>query len=185
MPFSTRTILRMAVLFLACAFTAMPVANTTTTFQFVGQCADCTGTGTGLLVLQNYTPGTTLTSSNFVSYTYSSNLINFSISSAQLTSISGSLPASLPGVANLSFNGSGVNGQFITNTQNGAYPGYWCAGAACSSDWGPTHTWSLYSAPVTPASGAPALTDTILLSLAAGIAVMGGMLLKRRAAGTI
>ena len=176
MHFSTRTIVRLAVLLLVCAFTATPQA--TTTYQFVGQCSDCTGTGTGLLVLQNYTRGTALTSSNFVSFTYSSNLTNFSISSAQLTVISGSLPTSLPGTANLWLNG-GANNRLSTGAD------YWCAGATCALDWGLTHTWSFYSASSTPAAGAPVLTDTMLLCLAAGIAVMGGMLLKRRGAGAI
>jgi hypothetical protein len=54
---------------------------TDTTYMFTGSCSDCTGTGVGYLTLQNYTPGTALSYSDFVSFTYTSNLSSFSITS--------------------------------------------------------------------------------------------------------
>jgi hypothetical protein len=173
---------RLPVLLLACAIPAMPA---TVTYRFVGQCAlnDCTGVGTGLLTLQNYTLGTPIDATlNFVSLTYSSNLISFTITQSDPPFVSGSLPATLPGVASLTLStpGNNIVGKQL-ETQNS---GWWCAGATCSADYGNSHTWSLYTAPppATPApAGTPTLSDYALLTLAVGIAVMGGILLKTRA----
>jgi hypothetical protein len=52
----------------------------TTVFDFTGNCTDCSGVGTGVLTLQNYTPGAAIDPSNFVSFVYSSNLTTVSIS---------------------------------------------------------------------------------------------------------
>ena len=49
------------------------------TFTFSGQCADCTGYGTGTLQVQDYSLGTSLTDANLVDFTYSSNLTSFDI----------------------------------------------------------------------------------------------------------
>ena len=66
MHFRNRLIWQLPVLLLACAFNATPIGSNAT-YQFVGQCSDCTGTGTATLVLQNYTLGTQLANANFVS----------------------------------------------------------------------------------------------------------------------
>ena len=61
--------------------------------------------------------------------------------------------------------------------------GNWCAGNSCESDFDPTSTWSLAAAPpATPAAGAPAVNDAVLIGLAAALAAMGGVLLKTRSA---
>src|SRR3981081_4564945 len=73
----------------------------TTTYFFRGTCTDCTGTGDGALILQNYTLGTPITPTNFITFSYQSNLTGFTISSGSLQSISGTLPTSLPAHANI------------------------------------------------------------------------------------
>lgn len=109
------------------------------TYVFTGDCTDCTGVGTGTLVLSNYTLGNALTSGNFISLGYTSNLINFSITSATLASISGSLPVSLPGVATLSITAN-VGGNMLVTNINGN--GGWCAGSSCSGDFGGTSSFA-------------------------------------------
>jgi hypothetical protein len=155
---------------------------TRTTFYFTGTCSDCTGTGTGQLVLQGYTQGTAINSSNFVSLTYSSNLINFTISQADSPSVGGMIPSSLPAAASVSVFGS----TYTLFTQS---RGNWCTGATqdCASDNGPAHTWSLTppsppATTATPAAGAPAVSEPVMFSLALGIAAMGAFLLKRHQA---
>ena len=187
MHFPTRTIWGVAILLFACAFSATP-AGTNVTYQFVGQCQDCVQgqvvPGTGLLTLQNYTLGTALSNANFVSFTYSSPKMSMSIAPGDLAGggLTGSLPAGLPAVAQVNI---GISGGPALSTQ----PGFWCAGlAACLADYGSVHVWSVYSAPAptpTGAVGAPALTDTMFLTLAAALAVMGGIFVKRRASSSL
>ena len=63
---------------------AQAVVPTQSTFEWSGICSDCTATGnsashvvTGTLVLQDYTLGDAIDTSNFVSFSYSgSNLVN-------------------------------------------------------------------------------------------------------------
>jgi hypothetical protein len=55
-----------------------------TVYDFSGSCNDCQNTGNGVLTLQNYTPGTTLSADNFVSFTYSSNLLTFNVTQSEL-----------------------------------------------------------------------------------------------------
>ena len=71
-------------------------------FNYTGTCTDCTfSTGT-LELFGGYTLGSPVTSSNFVDFTYMSNLLNFSIDQSDPGfSVSGSLPATLPGAATL------------------------------------------------------------------------------------
>jgi hypothetical protein len=56
------------------------------TFQFNGLCdtslGNCSGTSRGTLVLTGYTQGNTIVNSNFVSFTYTSNLLSLSFSGA-------------------------------------------------------------------------------------------------------
>jgi hypothetical protein len=84
-------------------FASLSHASVLTTYTFTGDCGDCTGQGTGTLVLQNYTLGDDLQNSNFVSFTYSSNLIDFTSDSLNTLhgSLSGVLPTDLPGPANV------------------------------------------------------------------------------------
>jgi hypothetical protein len=58
------------------------------TFDFTGDCLDCTNPQ-GVLVLQNYTLGDEITYANFVSFTYTSNLADVSVTSANLGTAEG------------------------------------------------------------------------------------------------
>jgi hypothetical protein len=159
-----------------CAFSAAPF-QTTTTFSFVGTCTDCSGQGQATLVLQNYTLGNTILLANFVSLTYSSNLVNFTLTPANVPSISGSLPASLPSAASVNFfatTGGAAQGMEL-NTSN---DGTWCSGFECAGDRGTAGTWSLYSAPVPTATSVPALSSRMQICLAALMAAIGALLLK-------
>ena len=76
----THSIFRVSIVLVVCVLAAATSSagtciqsGTQATYRFVGQCSDCTGTGVGMLTVQNYTLGTELTSCNFVSFTYTSN----------------------------------------------------------------------------------------------------------------
>jgi hypothetical protein len=58
-------------------------------YTFLGVCTDCTGTGTGILRLQDYTPGASLTPANFVFFDYFSNLTSLFIGQDTVTALSG------------------------------------------------------------------------------------------------
>jgi hypothetical protein len=65
--------------------TYLPSAHAqTTVFDFTGNCTDCSGVGTGVLTLQNYTAGAAIDPNNFVSFTYASNLATISITDNEL-----------------------------------------------------------------------------------------------------
>jgi hypothetical protein len=110
-------------------------------YSFSGLCSDCTGHGTGLLVLQNYTPGTLAGDSNFVSFDYSSNLISYSVTSANLSTFSATL-ASLPGEDDVTLLADSFVTQFTSQTR-----GFWCTGAICVNDIGASHVWSVATVP--------------------------------------
>jgi hypothetical protein len=80
-----------------------------TTYDFTGDCGDCDGQGTGTLVLQNYTLGDPLETSNFVSFTYSSNISYISTDGLdpdpEYGFLEGMLPVDLPGPANVGIGG--------------------------------------------------------------------------------
>ena len=110
---------------------AIPISNQT--FSFTGSCSDCTGTVSGTLVTSGaYVLGTTLTSVNFVSFTYNgSNLLSaFTILPTDPNfEIFGGLPASLPASASLDILSTGK--EFDNSTG-----GFWCAGNGCAGDHG-------------------------------------------------
>jgi hypothetical protein len=172
-----RPVLLALTLLFVCAFSAAPIPPTTTTFSFVGTCTDCSGQGQATLVLQNYTLGSTILLANFVSLTYSSNLVNFTLGPANVPSISGSLPASLTSAADVDFfatTGGAAQGMELHTSSNGN----WCGGFECAGDYGTAGTWSLYSAPVPTAASAPALSARMQICLAALMAAIGALLLK-------
>jgi hypothetical protein len=105
------------------ALLALPMqAATLQTFNFTGVCTDCEGSVTATLTLQNYTLGTPITNENFSELFYGgSNLLPaFFISKLMenFTFAEGSIPAGLPGFANVSVFGtehaffSGVEGSW-------------------------------------------------------------------------
>ena len=154
------------------------VFTTTTTFLFHGNCSDCTGQGTATLVLGNYTPGTNITTGNFVSFTYSSNLISYTINGGELAFASGVIPASLPAAANVTLGANPCCSRQFTSSTNGS----WCSGLNCADDNGTGGVWALPGSPTPTPTGAPALSDVGFSCLAVTIAVMGAILLKKRQA---
>jgi hypothetical protein len=159
-------------LLLAAAALHAPLSAATATFRFVGQCTDCTGSGTGTLVLQDYTLGENLTAGNFVSFTYSSNKLSYTVNASQVQLLIGSLPANLPAPANVDFEKSDLSIEFLSSVS-----GFWCSGSNCFGDFGSTSTWSLVSTP--PAI--PAVTDWELAALAVALAVLGAWLVVHSA----
>lgn len=109
---------------------------TTETFTFTGPCVDCTGVGVGTLVLANYTLGADLTTDNFVSFSYTSNLTTFTLTGVgpdfgEIDSIFGILPETLPSAADVTFTSS----QLLVFQS--ASSGTWCAGiSGCNLDFG-------------------------------------------------
>jgi hypothetical protein len=122
-----------------------------TTLTFTGTCTDCSGTGVGTLVVTGYVPGNALvlSTSNFVSFNYVSNLLpSFSITSP--TFFSGTIPAALPAAFSLNLQGTG--GGFMTNS---SIPS-WCVGVGCGADHGTTFSIAVAGNP-TPEPGALSL----------------------------
>jgi hypothetical protein len=194
--FSTRSVLKIFAVLAVCVLGGLQTGSatlvaTTATYQFVGTCGDCVGTGTGLLTLQNYTPGQPLAWANFVSFTYTSSInpIPGGITPAVLNGmpqaaplLSGSIPAVLPApaVVNLGWNSS--NYVLMTNFNSS---GWWCVGAdGCQGDWGQPGTWSLVGAsPAPSAAGAPALGVPMLIGLAVLLALLGAAILRKGLSG--
>jgi hypothetical protein len=112
-------------------------------FTFTGKCTDCTGYGTGtLILLAGYVLGTPLSAEDLYSFNYSSNLIpELSIYNDPTEELSGILPVGL-GPANISI--SGVNGSFTTSTD-----GAWSAFQP-PADVGTDGIWSTPSTTSTP-----------------------------------
>jgi len=135
-------------------------------YTFTGQCTDCTGTGTGtLILLADYVLGTPLSANDLFSFNYSSNLIlDLSIHNDPTEELSGILPVGL-GPANISI--SGANGSFNTNSD-----GTWSAFIP-PADVGTNGVWSTESAIPTPE---PSALPLIGICLAGAIFFRGRML---------
>jgi hypothetical protein len=133
-------------------------------FTFSGTCTDCTGFGTGDLILQNYTLGTNATLANFVSFTYSSNLVSYTVTSGDINSFNADLGPTLPGRAPVTILADSFDTQFISRSN-----GTWCTGttANCLSDIGPDHVWSVTAASAVPEPASMALLGAGLAGLAA------------------
>jgi hypothetical protein len=143
------------------AFSSPPAAHAITavdsTFTFAGTCSDCgidngAGTATGTLVLQGYTLGQILQSSNFVSFTYTSIFLGtLSVDSSEFQhfSVTSEL-ADLPGFETVAINwidGEGNDYQFQSGTD-----GTWSVeaeGGGSILDVGTNGTWSATPLPAT------------------------------------
>lgn len=189
--FNTRSVLQVFAFLAVCVLggvqTGSALVGTTATYQFVGQCNDCVGTGTGLLTLQNYTPGQPLAWANFVSFTYTSSINpipggitpsspNFNSSSV----LSGTIPATLPAPALVSLGWN--NSNMVLRT---TLAGYWCVGVnGCQGDNGVLGSWSLVGAsPAPSAVGTPALGVPMLIGLAVLLALLGAAILRKGLSG--
>ncbi len=117
------------------------IINPYSYYTFIGDCEDCTGQGVGYLVLQNYTLGDPLDISNFVSFSYSSDLMTFVWSGSgsgpdQVSDFSGSLPATLPAYTDMNIWSQGV--QVFGPVSSGS----WCVGInGCNLDFGVNGTF--------------------------------------------
>jgi len=139
------------------------------TYQFTGVCADCEGTGVGALTLQNYISGSPIVPGNFVSFTYSSNILSFSIPSPdELGDITGMLPGSLPSTAFVDIQDTSIPSMVFISFD----AGNWCVGTYCGADNGGDSSWSTVEASPEPAS---------LIPVAAAVLCFG--VVRRRRAG--
>ena len=141
-------------------------------FEFSGTCIDCTGTGEGTLVLKNYTLGDVLTSSNFVKFTYSSNLLTYSLTSVD--DLTGIL-TDVTGPAYVGFHGGG----YTFNSLVAGPFSPWCTGTTgtCSSDFGLLSSWSL----VTGSVPEPAMWAAMVL----GFGLLGASMRQPRRMGQL
>ena len=168
--FTLRSIIRLALVVVAfltvvgrSPLRAVTIVPTTSTFLFTGDCLDCTGQGKGTLVLQNYTLGNPFDISNFVSFSYTSNLTSFVLTGTgsgpnQASAFSGSLPALLPAFADVNIDSQSM--QIFNSVSSGS----WCAGFnGCSLDFGINGTFA--STVPEPASLAFTVTGLALLGL--------------------
>ena len=168
------SIFRISIFLVVCVLAAVETSfagaciqgGSQATYQFVGQCTDCTGTGVGQLTVQNYTLGTALYSCNFVSFTYTSNLTSFTIAPSDSPNLSGTLPASLPSAATVRvFSGSNA---FESNSG-----GAWCAGTGCVGDIGSSSIWGY------PTAAVPTLSTPAWCALGLLLAGAGALLAQR------
>jgi hypothetical protein len=114
-------------------------------YKFTGQCGtDCTGTGTGtLILLAGYGLGTPLVDDDLVSFNYSSNLIpDLSIHDDPNESLSGILPVGL-GPANIAI--SDGNGSTFSSSSDGEWSAF-----VPFDDAGTNGIWSTASTTPTP-----------------------------------
>jgi hypothetical protein len=140
-------------LFLApCANLWATQLPTTETFTFTGTCTDCSNPE-GVLVLQDYTFGQPIETSNFVSFSYSSSVLTYSISGEDAVNsneIGGSLGPET-GAYSVSFNLDGsqlghITFDFTTNSH-----GTWDVNLGGPVfDYGTDATWSLEPTGTTP-----------------------------------
>lgn len=144
------------MLVMALAMTQSSSATiSTTTFHFSGTCTDCSGTATATLLLAgNYTLGTPITTSNFVSFTYNGTNLTGAFTYNTATpglSVSGSM-SNIPGQNTFYIvNNLGV---FFTSGLNGG----WSVGL---TDLGTGGTWTGTGA----VSATPAPSTSLLLAM--------------------
>jgi len=142
------------------------------TFDFSGPCIDCVGTGKGTLVLKNYHFGDVLTSSNFVSFSYTSNLLTYSL--ASVDDLTGSL-TDVTGPAYVGFHGGG----YTFNSLVAGPFSPWCTGTTgtCGSDFGLISSWSLVAGAVPE----PAAWTAMVL----GFGLLGASMRRPRRVGSL
>jgi hypothetical protein len=169
LPRSIRSILAISAFVIGLAPLQLSADVIPVTFEFTGACAvnDCTGVGTGMLTLANYSVGDAILNPSFISFFYSSNLITISIPTANdLAFISGGFSA-IPGGSSITIQSNDPVQMFITMPE-----GTWCAGSGCLQDMGSQSTWTLVS-------DAAAVPEPALF-LPAGLGLMAFGLIRRR-----
>lgn len=160
-------------------------AQTFSTYQFIGNCEDCSPANTpaiATLVLKDYHPGAQLTTSNLVSFTYDSNIVSWDSQSPDLgATLQLELYGSL-GTATASYdvsyhqltsNGDGLT--FTTTVTGFNYDLVRITAPPGGLDHG-TGTWTLVS-------GDPGVPETASWTMMiAGFGMVGASLRRRRAA---
>jgi hypothetical protein len=143
------------------------VVSPFSTYSFAGQCTDCSGVATASLMLEDYTPGTALDPSEFVSFTYGGSNLLSSYTLTNAFELEGALGVA-PGYYNVSIFGYGDQGYFdFTSTTTGS----WSTGPLDVADMGGQGTWNNGS---TPISAAPEPSTWLLMF--AGVTGIGLML---------
>jgi hypothetical protein len=171
-----------AALVIAALASALPASASTISYDFTGACSDCyggSGNAYGTLVLSaTYTPGSPITTSNFVSFTYDgTNLLGpFTITnSSPDLSVSGSIPSVLPSAATVSIDAV-VNETFLefnTNTD-----GAWSV-TNPPTDMGTLSSWSA----VSTSAPEPGTSGLLGLGLIAALVLGRRRLTNRNATG--
>jgi hypothetical protein len=147
---------------------ANSASATDVVYDFTGDCRDCTGTSSGVLTLtSDYTLDDALTTSNFISFTYTSNLISsLTIANSDLQDISGSI-STIPGV-----------NYVIIDTPTTTFQSYlsyfWCIGDFdCGEDDGDNFSWTLGSAGSGGATGGAVPEPGTWTLIIAGVGLVG------------
>src|SRR4051794_28395098 len=119
-------------------FTGSPGRGYSPDGETVCSGAEC-GSARALLTLQDYTPGTDFTTTNLVSFSYSSDRFDVSFGPGPDTSAFGNIGPE-PGVYSVSIRrvDHQEESRFLFET---SIEGDWCG--ECYSDTGPAHVWSL------------------------------------------
>ena len=151
-----------------------PVAGNYT-FDFIGQCSDCTDTGDGVLQVQNYVLGSQLTDDNLVDFAYGSNLTSIDINPGDdflsEDTLSGSINTA-PGYYDVHVASLFLG--FISVSSFDSYTdGTWTVSALVPEDYGTKGTWNSGAVSAAPEPG------TWLLMFA-GIGGIGLMLRQAR-----
>ena len=150
----------------------------TTTFNFTGDCLDCSNPQ-GQLILDDYTSGTALNPTELVSFTYTSNLADISVTQSNISFLNGSLD-NTPGsyLFTLIFAENAQHYAFLTDTA-----GNWCYGLTGTCDnvgsgGGPIGVDHGVDGVFSPAAPASTPEPSSLLMLGTG--VLGGLGVFRR-----
>ena len=173
------SVFRVSIVLVVCALAAVEAGyggclreGPQATYRFVGQCTDCSGTGIGMLTVQNYTLGTALSNCNFVSFTYTSNLVSFTMTQSDSPNLSGMLPAPLPATATVTIRDFVIQMGFTSDVN-----GSWSVGAFSPSDTGASSLWG--SATTT---AVPTLSVAAWCALGLLLAGAGALLARARSA---
>jgi len=172
---------------LSALFFASPVAaqSNTLTYLFTGNCEDCNPANTpatATLVLKDYQPGTQLSTSNLVSFTYDSNIVvwdsqNLGTDYAVELGLAGSLGTSSGSydvyLHELTFTGSGVD--FTTTQASFNYASIIFFGVPGGLDHG-TGTWTLVSG-----NPGPVPEAATWMAMLGGFGMVGAAQRRRRA----
>jgi hypothetical protein len=158
-----------AATFAVLAVPTVAHAVTIQSYSFTGQCTDCTGTGLATLNLSGYTEGAPIQAGNFVSFSYSSDLISlFEITSSDLRSVVGSLGPTFPGAFDVQIFRTDGADFFSSGT------GIWSVSIEqVTADFGPNSSWSSAAVVATPLPGTLPLFAAGLVGL--------GWIMRRRA----